>query len=269
MNSSDKVGYDTTDSKRGYKRKRQEYMNSIHEDSDPAARSSTDGAPEAPDRNVARHTSTLDMSDMEVEEEEEDRQDCPRDQQSEAEEMDIEREEQDEAPTQNIDSSLWWPSGYYFGDGSGGKYSRYPTLTRCGVGVQYVDEDKIPRTNISTPLPGLIQSNNRAELYALWIVVMNVEIVGKVDFFTDNKIVRDTRLKGKQRARLANHGDLWADIFEKIEQKGLEVKVYWMPSHTDTQPKKKEKAPEWMKEWQRKQGSRRIGGCCCESARNT
>jgi len=78
---------------------------------------------------------------------------------------------------------------------------------------------------------------------------MNVEIVGKVDFFTDNKIVRDTILKGKHRDRLANHGDLWADIFEKIEQKGLEVKVYWMPSHTDTQPTKKEKAPEWMKDW--------------------
>jgi len=70
---------------------------------------------------------------------------------------------------------------------------------------------------------------------------MNMEIVGKIDFFTDNKIVRDTILKGKLRARLANHGDLWAEIFEQIEKRGLEVKVYWMPSHTDTQPKKKER----------------------------
>lgn len=79
---------------------------------------------------------------------------------------------------------------------------------------------------------------------------MNIEVVGKIDFFTDNKIVRDTILKGKHRARLANHGDLWAEICEQIEKKKLEVKVYWMPSHTDTQPKKKnEKAPEWMKKW--------------------
>lgn len=71
----------------------------------------------------------------------------------------------------------------------------------------------------------------------------------KIDFFTDNKIVRDTILKGKHRARLANHGDLWTEIFEQIDKNRREVKVYWMSSHTDTQPKKKEKAPAWMKEW--------------------
>ena len=32
------------------------------------------------------------------------------------------------------------PSGYYFGDGSGGTHSKYPTLCRAGVGAHYVDE---------------------------------------------------------------------------------------------------------------------------------
>lgn len=82
----------------------------------------------------------------------------------------------DEAPNQdeNIEDEETegmegspWPSGYYFGDGSGGKYSRYPTITRCGVGVHYVDPDKVAQINRSTPLPGKIQTNNRAELYAL------------------------------------------------------------------------------------------------------
>lgn len=59
-----------------------------------------------------------------------------------------------------------WPSGYYCGDGSGGKYSSYPTLTRCGVGVHYVTPDKIPQNDVATPSPGKIQTNNRAELYA-------------------------------------------------------------------------------------------------------
>jgi len=205
-------GYDTTESKRGYKRKRQECMNdNTREESDPTARSSTD-MPET----AHRHRSSMDMSDMEIEEEDTEAQDCPSRQPAQEDEI---REENDQEQNPNIDSSTWWPSGYYFGDGSGGKYSRYPTLTRCGVGVQYVDEEKEPRTNIYTPLPGLIQSNNRAELYALWIVVTNIEIVGKIDFFTDNKIVRDTILKGKLRARLANHGDLWAEISEQIERK--------------------------------------------------
>lgn len=84
------------------------------------------------------------------------------------------------------------PSGYYFGDGSGGKYSKYPSLTRCGIGVHYVDLHKTPTYDIPTPLPDEIQTNNRSELYALLLVVQNLELVGKADFFTDNKIVNDT-----------------------------------------------------------------------------
>jgi len=37
-----------------------------------------------------------------------------------------------------------WPSGHYFGDGSGGKYSKYPTPRRAGVGLHSVNEDKVP-----------------------------------------------------------------------------------------------------------------------------
>ena len=45
-----------------------------------------------------------------------------------------------------------WPSGYYCGDGSGKKYSRYPALTRCGVGVHYVNTYKIPMHNFPIPI---------------------------------------------------------------------------------------------------------------------
>lgn len=55
---------------------------------------------------------------------------------------------------QTWDIGALWPSGYYFGDGSDGRYSKYPSLTRCGVGVHYVDPDKIPTYDMSTPLPG-------------------------------------------------------------------------------------------------------------------
>ena len=109
-----------------------------------------------------------------------------------------------------------------------------------GVGVHYVDLDKTPTYNMSTPLPGEIQTNNRAEIYAILIVVQNLELAGKVDFFTDNKIARDTYNKGKNRARLANHADLWSEIFRNIEEKYIDVTVYWMPSHTDKHPEKKE-----------------------------
>lgn len=123
-------------------------------------------------------------------------------------------------------------------------YSRYPSLTKCGVAVHCVTPDKVPQKNISTPLPGKLQTNNRAELYALWLVVQTIGIVGKIDFLTDNKIVRDTILKGRNGGRLANHGDLWAEIFEQVNAKQLDVKVYWMPRHTGSQPKKMEK--HWL-----------------------
>jgi len=142
-----------------------------------------------------------------------------------------------------------WPSGYYFGDGSGGRYAQYPSLTRCGVGVHYVDLDKKPTYKMSTPLPGEVQSNNRAEIYAILIAVQNIELAGIIDFFTDNKIARDTYNKGKDRARLANHADLWSGIFQHIENKYIDLRVYWIPSHTDKHREKKEKAPSWMQEW--------------------
>ena len=112
-----------------------------------------------------------------------------------------------------------------------------------------MDLNKTPTYNMSIPLPGQIQTNNRAEIYAILPVVQNLELACKVDFFTDNKIATDTYNKGNYRARVANHADLWSEIFQHIEDKYLELKVYWMPSHTDKHTEKKEKAPACMKKW--------------------
>jgi len=114
-----------------------------------------------------------------------------------------------------------WPSGYYFGDGSGGKYSKYEPITRCGVGLHYVSLEKTPLIDASMPLPGKMQTNNRAEIYAILLAVKNVEIAGKIDFFTDNKPARNTYNKGRRRAILACHADLWSEIFTIIETKHI------------------------------------------------
>ena len=39
-------------------------------------------------------------------------------------------EQPEDQEDQSQDSNTWWPSGYYFGHGSGGEYSRYPSLSR-------------------------------------------------------------------------------------------------------------------------------------------
>ena len=36
---------------------------------------------------------------------------------------------------------------------------------------------------------------------------------------------------------------------QHLQDKYSELNVYWMPSQTHTDPKKKDLAPEWMQEW--------------------
>ena len=63
-----------------------------------------------------------------------------------------------------------WPSGWYFGDGSGGAFGSIPQLTRCGIGICAVGEDHKTAFTASTPLGGPVQTVARAEAFALLIV---------------------------------------------------------------------------------------------------
>ena len=49
-------------------------------------------------------------------------------------------------------------SGTYYGDASGGEYTRYPSLRRCGVGVCQVDENGELIWGMSSNLPGPVQT---------------------------------------------------------------------------------------------------------------
>ena len=92
--------------------------------------------------------------------------------------------------------------------------------------------------SFSMPSPSPIQANNRANIYAILVVAKIIELAGIIDYFTDNRIARDTYYKGKQRVRLTNHVDIWTDVFQYIEEKHLELNIYWVPSHTETDPMK-------------------------------
>ena len=87
------------------------------------------------------------------------------------------------------------------------------------------------------------QTVDRAELQAVLLVVTNLEIGGAVDFFTDSKITYDTFNMGLGRARFASSADIWVQLFNHIEIKGLIVNPSWMPSHADIDPKKLKIAP--------------------------
>jgi len=133
-------------------------------------------------RTETARSSTLDNPDIYLEEELENlntEQAEPEEWELPPEEHNIENHiEEDIPPTiNNAAFPNGWPSRYYFGDGSGGKYSKYITISRCGVGLHYVNIDKQPLIDASMPLPGEIQSNNRAEIYAILIAAQNVETV--------------------------------------------------------------------------------------------
>jgi len=44
---------------------------------------------------------------------------------------------------------------------------------------------------MSLPLTGPVQTNDRAAICAIVLVVLNVEITARIEFFTDSKIVKD------------------------------------------------------------------------------
>ena len=72
---------------------------------------------------------------------------------------------------------------------------------------------------------------------ALCIVIRNVELASTVTYFIDNQATADTFYKGLGRAILAVNADLYVEMFEQIRLKHLHVEVYWMPSHTLTDKK--------------------------------
>jgi len=119
--------------------------------------------------------------------------------------------------------------------------------------------------NFWQALPGQQQTVPRAELYALLLSVLHVEVDGVIDFFTDSLITANTFNKCPDRAKFANDADLWCQLFQHISIKNLLVRMYWMPSHTDTNLAKKKKAPPWMQEWHVK-GNNAADNCANDGA---
>ena len=106
-----------------------------------------------------------------------------------------------------------------------------------GVGVHYVTPAREPTYSWWHALPGEVRTVPRAELTAILPGAMHVHAAAVFDFFTDSKIAKDTYLKGKWRAQFVAIADPWVYLLQLIEQKWLSITVYWMLSHTDTDPK--------------------------------
>ena len=118
-----------------------------------------------------------------------------------------------------------YQSGKYYGDASGGEFTSYPSLRRCGCSVVQVSEtdgSKLHAARFS--LPGDIQTVPRAELYCIVWLATEVEPYSVVHCVTDNLGLYDTYNKGEAAGRLSSNADLYNELFRKIKNKALQIK---------------------------------------------
>ena len=126
-------------------------------------------------------------------------------------------------------------SGIYYGDASGGRFSSYGPLIRCGVGlvkIGYDIEGNIYRKwGVQMNLPGVVQTVPRAELYALRYLLNAATENANIEFITDNKNNCETFNNDIFAGTKSVNHDLFKNIFGSISNKLLVVTVRWMPSH--------------------------------------
>jgi hypothetical protein len=118
-----------------------------------------------------------------------------------------------------------WPSGTYGTDASGGAFSSIPEIRRCGCGIVTMtpandDSDKFDlEWAASFPLEGEIQTVPRAELFAILILLQNLQHQASVIIVSDSLVNIQLYYKGKAHALASTNGDLWVGVFKKSPTK--------------------------------------------------
>jgi len=127
--------------------------------------------------------------------------------------------------------------GVYYGDASGGSFTAFPSIRRCGCGLAQVDAQGVFIWGARFNLPGSVQTVPRAELFVLAMLLDRSQASSTIAFITDNQKNSELFNKGEAATLKSANCDLFRDIFEAIRIKCLQVTVSWMPSHlTDDDP---------------------------------
>ena len=142
-----------------------------------------------------------------------------------------------------------WPSGVYYADASGGKFSSLPVLRRCGVGVCRLSDDlnidilmqqqqqlQQPQLQhiswgLFAPLPGDTQTVTRAELYAILLVARHACMSATIEVATDSKVNADLFLVGRSQCLNTSNADLWNELFGIVQRNNIALNVRWVKGH--------------------------------------
>lgn len=117
-----------------------------------------------------------------------------------------------------------------------------PGVGFAGCGV-YIPSQ--PDLSLSVPLPGEIQTNNRAELYALYLGIKVFPPEAPVVFYSDSRFVvngvtswlkrwKGVGFKGSSGHAVA-HSDLWILVDKALGQRVGAWAIRWAPGHIGIQ----------------------------------
>ena len=138
-----------------------------------------------------------------------------------------------------------WPAGRYHTDGSGGKYSSYAIIRRCGIGIVYMSQcdhdyadpellcpEVLFLWGAFSALPGNCQTVPRSELMAVLTVLQRIED-GPTEVVTDCKVNVDAYAKGKTHCLDCVHADLWDAVWQILETRDIQLTLRWCKGHAE------------------------------------
>ena len=92
-------------------------------------------------------------------------------------------------------------------------------------------------------LPGDAQKVPRAETYARLALLEHSQWDTQITFITDHINSRNNVNRGEAYCTNSINADLYHEIFNILEVKDIELKVIWIPSHTDDPKSTRELPP--------------------------
>ena len=130
-------------------------------------------------------------------------------------------------------------SNLLFLDGSGGRFSEYPPIRRCGFGLAVVSfNGASPKLlfGIAASLPGESQTTARAELFALVFGVFASEPCVNLTAVTDNEATKDrfAELKAAgfpEPSPEEANADLWVLLCKAAKSRPGSLDVRWVKAH--------------------------------------
>ena len=121
--------------------------------------------------------------------------------------------------------------GNYYGDASGGDFSRFTSIRCVGVSVISADASGNLLYGLHCNLPGDVQTVARGELFAAVQSIEEAAECAVINYTIDYYGVYDKYNKGPVAQANSANCDLYKRLYDITVQKAIRLTIRWMPSH--------------------------------------